>query len=369
MPRFRCGHAAHPRWRQAALSCLAQLGPEPLGGGLGFLYCSDLLAEDLHEILEFLRSRTGVSHWIGTVGIGICAAGREYLDEPALAVLVGEFGDGEFQVFRGPSRPAELGSAPLSCGGARPNFAVVHGDPAEPEIAAFVAALAERMESGFLAGGLTSSRGSRWQIADELVEGGISGALFSPDVAISVRLTQGCTPLGRTHVVTQCQRNIIAALDFRPALDVFEEDIGEMLARDLDRAAGYIFAGLPVPGGDSGDYMVRNVTGVDPVHRLIAIGDEARPGMPVLFCRRDGKSARDDMARMLDGIKDGLFAPPRGGVYYSCLGRGESLFGRNSELRMIEEALGSFPLVGFFGNGEISHNRLYGYAGVLTLFP
>ena len=26
------------------------------------------------------------------------------------------------------------------------------------------------------------------------------------------------------------------------------------------------------------------------------------------------------------------------------------------------------PLAGFFGNGEISHNRLYGYTGVLTLF-
>jgi small ligand-binding sensory domain FIST len=25
--------------------------------------------------------------------------------------------------------------------------------------------------------------------------------------------------------------------------------------------------------------------------------------------------------------------------------------------------------VGFFANGEISHNRLYGFTGVLTLFP
>ena len=30
--------------------------------------------------------------------------------------------------------------------------------------------------------------------------------------------------------------------------------------------------------------------------------------------------------------------------------------------------LGEVPLVGFFCNGEISHNRLYGYTGVLTLF-
>ena len=34
----------------------------------------------------------------------------------------------------------------------------------------------------------------------------------------------------------------------------------------------------------------------------------------------------------------------------------------------IRDTLGDFPLVGFFCNGEISHNRLYGYTGVLTLF-
>jgi small ligand-binding sensory domain FIST len=75
------------------------------------------------------------------------------------------------------------------------------------------------------------------------------------------------------------------------------------------------------------------------------------------------------MARMLDSIRKGMFGRPRGGVYYSCVGRGASLFGPDSaELKMIRETLGEFPLVGFFCNGEISHNRLYGYTGVLTLF-
>jgi small ligand-binding sensory domain FIST len=35
---------------------------------------------------------------------------------------------------------------------------------------------------------------------------------------------------------------------------------------------------------------------------------------------------------------------------------------------MIREALGDIPLAGVSCNGEISHNRLYGYTGVLTLF-
>jgi small ligand-binding sensory domain FIST len=37
-------------------------------------------------------------------------------------------------------------------------------------------------------------------------------------------------------------------------------------------------------------------------------------------------------------------------------------------LEVIRRALGEVPLVGFFCNGEISRDRLYGYTGVLTLF-
>jgi small ligand-binding sensory domain FIST len=88
-----------------------------------------------------------------------------------------------------------------------------------------------------------------------------------------------------------------------------------------------------------------------------------------MFCRRDDLSAAEDMRRMLESINSGLYRKPRGAVYYSCIGRGASLFGEHSqELAMIQESLGDVPLVGFFGNGEISHNRVYAYTGVLTLF-
>lgn len=68
-------------------------------------------------------------------------------------------------------------------------------------------------------------------------------------------------------------------------------------------------------------------------------------------------------------VSDGSRQCPRGGVYYFCLGCGRHLFGDDSrELRLIRAELGDVPPVGFFANGEISHNRLYGYAGVLALF-
>ena len=45
------------------------------------------------------------------------------------------------------------------------------------------------------------------------------------------------------------------------------------------------------------------------------------------------------------------------------------MFGaEGSETALVREYLGDVPLVGFFGQGEISNNRLYGYTGVLALF-
>jgi small ligand-binding sensory domain FIST len=75
------------------------------------------------------------------------------------------------------------------------------------------------------------------------------------------------------------------------------------------------------------------------------------------------------MSRMLDDLARRSHGRILGGLYFSCLGRGRNQFGNDSdELKMIRDRLGEFPLAGFFANGEISHDRLYGYTGVLTLF-
>jgi small ligand-binding sensory domain FIST len=71
---------------------------------------------------------------------------------------------------------------------------------------------------------------------------------------------------------------------------------------------------------------------------------------------------------MLREVSEAMPAP-RGALYYSCVARGEHMFGRRgAELELVRRALGDVPLVGFFCNGEISRDRLYGYTGVLTVF-
>jgi small ligand-binding sensory domain FIST len=367
MASFRYGHSAHADWRYATDACLAQLSGA--AGTLGFLYASDHFAADLGLILERFKRATGIGHWVGTVGMGVLATGREYVDVPALSVMSGDFDSASFRVFGSVRTSEDLASTSLRCEGGDSNFAVVHGDPTNAEVAALVSGLAGKVESGFLVGGLTSSRKLNPQIADGITEGGLSGVVFGEEVAVATRLTQGCSPVGPKHRITECQRNIILSIDGKPALDVMRDDLGERFGKELNRLGGQIFVGLPIKGSDTGDYLVRNLLGIDPQSKLIAIGDLVKPGQQVMFCRRDVDSAAEDMSRMLASIKKGLFGKPRGGIYYSCIARGPNLFGGNSEeLGFIRDALGEFPLVGFFCNGEISHNRLYGYTGVLTLF-
>ncbi|HET9699926.1 MAG TPA: FIST C-terminal domain-containing protein [Burkholderiales bacterium] len=371
MDRFVSAHSAAPDALAAADDCIGQLGSAAAGANLGFVYASDAFAAELPEILTRLERTTGVAEWTGSVGVGISAPGREYHETPALSLLLGRFPEGSFRVFaiRDSGLPGFLREHGDWIRDTGCRFGVVHGDPTNPRLPALIGHVANAMSDGFLVGGLTSSRESHLQVAGKVTSGGLSGVLFAPEVAVATHLTQSCLPFGETHEITDCGGGVVATLDHRPALDVFSEEVGDILTRDLRQAARYIGAALPVPGSDTADYLVRNLVGFDPRRRLLAIGEALEPGQRVRFCRRDPVGARQDLERMLAELRGRVGATPRGGLYFSCVGRGRHLFGDNSEeLSFIEREFPGLPLAGFFCSGEISFNRLYGYTGVLALF-
>ena len=193
--------------------------------------------------------------------------------------------------------------------------------------------------------------------------------MLAPGVSVATALTQGCSPIGPVRTIDEARDNIVMKIDGRPALDVFLEDIGPELAQNLRRLGGMIFAGLPVAGSDTGDYLVRNLMAIDPRQGWIVLGAEVAPGRPdrVLPAATRTAPKQDLLGCWAAGAP--AAGPPQAGVYVSCIARGMSLFGEPGvETGLIRETLGDFPLVGFFANGEISRDRLYGYTGVLTLF-
>ncbi|MBI4185402.1 MAG: FIST C-terminal domain-containing protein [Proteobacteria bacterium] len=349
--------------------CLDALDP-PARANLGFVYVSDHLAAALPAIIAALVRETGIRDWVGTIGLGVCTSGREHYDVPAISLLVGALPERSYLMLPTLSRPLtgfeERARRWLAAN--QPPFGVVHGDPANGAIPAILDSLAEA-SGAFLVGGLTASRVGSRQVAGGMTEGGVSGVLIGPEVAVATGLSQGCLPLGRAHTITEGVDNVVMALDDRPALDVLIEDAGEGSERDPVRAARFLHPAFPVPGSDTRDYLVRNLTGVDRARGWIEVGEEVEPGMRMMFCKRDPESARADLEAMLEGLRGRIKGPPKAGIYVSCVGRGPFMFGpEEGELAAIRRVLGGFPLAGFYANGEISHNRLYGYTGVLTLF-
>ncbi|WP_395702773.1 FIST N-terminal domain-containing protein [Aquabacterium sp.] len=392
MNPFIAAHATHPDAGMALALAAAQVDAQRAArsGGfqptLCFVYLTDHFGAHAEALLAELRQRWPGSTWVGATGIGVIASGAEYIDAPALSLLLTELPAWGFQVFNG-RQPMDAALA---------HSALVHADPNTPDVAELITELSERTRSGYLFGGLASGRGRAPQIADGVFDGGLSGVAFGADVALLSRVTQGCQPVGPTRRITACDRNLVLALDGQPALPQLLADLGQTLDRPEPalRAMRNTLVGL----GDAGDAMlarggqfgtdtrVRHLIGIDPAREAVAVADLVQPGEQLAFCRRDTEAARRDLVRICSEIRDeveadapvpalhgaGGEAPASriaGAIYISCAGRGGPHFGGPSaEALIVQHALGDVPLTGFFAGGEIAHHHLYGYTGVLTVF-
>ena len=325
---FRAAHAAGAPWPALAKACLESLMPLPEGTTLGFLYVTDALAGDLSDILAMLRGQTRISDWVGSVGLGICAAGVETFEEPGLAVMVGAVPAGAFHVF------APISDAPYRFDREttswmvrrKPVVGVVHVDPRRAALDDTVAAISAA-NSTYLVGGITSARQLPFQVAGGVVEGGVSGVLLASEIAVQAGLSQGCSPLGPTHRVTEARGSIVITIDGRPAIDVLKEEIGHLLSRDLRRVPSQIFVGFPIAGSESGDYIVRDLVSINPERDCFSVSQAVTVGNSILFCRRDAPSAVADLRRMLSDVKQHTERPPRGGTLFQLRrARGEPVW-------------------------------------------
>jgi small ligand-binding sensory domain FIST len=385
---FVHAHAAHTDWRVALAECQRQVQAQIAAGAaqqdksarftLGWCYLSDYYAPASEAILDELRRALPGVAWVGTVGVGVAASGVEYIDEPALVLMVAPLPRDSFRLFSG------LQPLPAPSSGFVPHTALVHAEGSTPDVQELLRELSARTATGYLFGGLSSARNRPLHIADGVFTGGLSGVLFGPEVGLISRVTQGCQPIGPVRTITRAERNLVVTLDGKPALDCVLEDLGldqDLTADALSQALSTTLAGLSIgaedlpkwPGKFGADTLVRHLVGVDLQNRVLAVADLVEPGMHLAFCTRNPEAARVDLVRIATEIRAelecGTAGHVSGALYVSCSGRGGPHFGaRHAELQAVRNALGDVPLVGFFAGGEIARNHLYGYTGVLTVF-
>jgi len=295
----------------------------------------------------------------------------------------------------------------------------VHADGAAPELGALIEELAQRTAHNVVFGGISSSRQDVVQMAYEdsshlgvdlpqggVLLGGLSGLAFGPDVLVRSRVTQGCRPVGPARSVTAMDGRVVLQLNDRPALDALFADldvswddrpnaiqrlqqtlvglesaawVGDNELVEAERVQSLMAKRAGLFGAQT---RVRHLVGLDVDRKGVVVGDHVLVGDDMQFCERHVQAARADLMRVCAELRDELEsltepqagadragAVIRGAVYVSCLGRGGAHFGGpNAEMKIIQHALGDVPVVGFFAAGEIAHQHILSYSGVLMVF-
>src|SRR5262249_47635417 len=194
-----------------------------------------------------------------------------------------------------------------------------------------------------------------------------------------IGVAQGCEPIGEPFVITRADEHVVREIAGRAALSVLERALRDLPGGEARLRAAGVFAGVAINPAKSplerGDFVVRQLLGVDQKSGAVALADTVRVGQTIQFQIRDARAAALDLAEMLSGVQAALAGRrPAFGMYFNCAGRGVGLYQEpDHDVRLIRRHLGHVPLVGFFGNGEFApvggRNLFHTYTGVLVIVP
>ncbi|MBK7076929.1 MAG: FIST C-terminal domain-containing protein [Myxococcales bacterium] len=191
------------------------------------------------------------------------------------------------------------------------------------------------------------------------------------DVAVDTIVAQGCRPVGPPLFVTKGLGSVILELDGKPALAALAELHASMPPADRALCRHSLFIGLARDGARLGrrDVLVRNLVGCDRASGALTVAASVEPGQVVQFHLRDAATSAEDLAELLAEPA----APAAGALLFSCVGRGQALYGApNHDSEAFARARGQVPIGGFFCNGELGpvagKTFVHGYTSAFATF-
>jgi small ligand-binding sensory domain FIST len=389
---------------EEVVDCAQQLLPNP--ANLGLVFISAAFASEYPRLMPLLQERLSVPNLIGCGGGGIVGGNlpdsqsREIEGEPALGLTLAYLPGVKVQAFHVSSEALpDLDSPPdrwVDALGVPPQDSpqfILLADPFRSRVNDLLEGLDFAYPGSVKIGGLASAgynnRGTSLFCNYHLYDEGTVGVALSGDVVLDAIVAQGCRPIGKPYRVTEGERNIILGLeesieaadlprgDSQPPLKLLRELLQTLSPEDRELAQNSLFIGLVRDEFkltlDRGDFLIRNLIGVDPRMGAIAIGDRVRPGQRIQFHLRDAQTSAEDLEVLLQKYQDchdGTSAA--GALMFACLGRGESLYGEpDFDSRLFHRYLQDVSLSGFFCNGEIGPvggtTFLHGYTSVFGI--
>lgn len=371
--------------REAVERALRALDGEPPNWCI--VFCSDDHAASPEVLVRTLIEASGTPYVVGCSATGVLAEGREVERASAVGVLAVRSDSIRATPFlfrdegdHGLTAGVRLGQRLMGSRG-KNDLVLVWPDPFQVRPDRLLQGLDATLGGVPVAGGAASanSAGPRtFQFSGrEMETGAVSGIRLGGAFSQRVVVSQGCRPLGAPVRVTRAHENLIFEVDGRPALDALKERAGEAIFEDPERALNALtVAFLPNPDDTSlrpGEFLVRNIVAADEDTGVLGIADTVEEGQLIVFALREPDAARADLARVLGVVASERPASEyRFGLYFNCLARGRSLYGREGvDAELLGRMLPGIPILGFFCNAEIAPmrgvNALFTYTGVLVL--
>jgi small ligand-binding sensory domain FIST len=369
--------------REAARQALGDLTAKP---HLALVFASPHHQDSFQAIGRTLAAELDGACVLGCTGESILCGGREIEGQPALAIWIAHLAGVELL-------PMHLEFQPTSDGGSLSGWhqqlesewppdvsLLVLAEPFSFPADVLLARLNEDRPGTIVTGGMASGG---WQpgqnrllLQDRALDRGALALAIRGPIEIRTVVSQGCRPIGRPFVVTKAERNVIFELGGAPALAKLRELFAELAPDDQRLAQQGLHVGQVIneyqDAFGRGDFLVRNVQGVDPDSGAIAIGDFVRVGQTVQFHVRDAETADEDLNALLTSAQSATAADCLGALVFTCNGRGTRLFDEPHHDAGCVARHFDVPIAGFFAQGEIGpvggKNFLHGFTASIALF-
>ncbi|MEQ8752055.1 MAG: FIST N-terminal domain-containing protein [Coleofasciculus sp. G1-WW12-02] len=405
--------STRPSLETAIVEVVDRLGQSlSVPADLGLVFISSAYASEYSRLMPLLQERLSVPVIIGCGGggvIGMNAQGQpqEIEAEPALSISLASMPEVSVRAFHIPaSALPDLDSSPNAwvdligvSPQEQPHF-ILLADPFSSKVNDLLQGLDFAYPGSVKVGGLASASGMGVQSGlfyrdpEQCPEGtlhreGTVGVALSGNVVLDPIVAQGCRPIGQPYQITKGERNIVLELadsngmsfseaESQPPLVVLRDLIQNLSESDRELAQHSLFIGIArdefKQSLGPGDFLIRNLLGVDPRLGAIAIGDRVRPGQRIQFHLRDARTSEEDIELLLQNYQKKVNPTPEtaGALMFSCLGRGQGLYGKpDFDSQLLCRYINNISVGGFFCNGEIGpvggSTFLHGYTSVFGI--
>ncbi len=384
-PVARAAITNDPDWRIAlprVLSSLAGVSSDVI-----LLFASYHHSVGFAEILQDVRRHTEAPILVGCSGMGIVGMDRELENQPALAVLSLSLPGASLSAVRLTQGMIDADPEGVELSqriGARRedvNGWLLFADPFRIDGDGLLSALSNAYPGSPIVGGFASpgpeDRRTWIFLNGDLYSDGAVGLAIGGGYDLIPVVSQGCDPIGEPWTVTGTQAQWIDTISNRPSIEVLAETLGGLPEEIRTRAQRNLLIGLAVDEYRHeflrGDFLIRNLVGIDQGGGAIAVGTVPRVGQTVQFQMRDAATADLDLSLHLEHARLELAGrTPVAAVLCTCNGRGAGLFGtQHHDAGLINKKLSGLPLAGLFCSGEIGpiagKSYVHGFTASLAL--